>query len=151
MAERLEWGETPWDKKTREELLLDVKRMYGAIVALNSVCSLCKCGQEVSSFWSNEEGSGFRALELARQILEPIHKEYDSEDIYRSFFRYAYDLLFDGKMGFGWYVCDTCKRMIGRSQDKETREGDWCMFPPCQGKYRKLTWQDMKPSIQPLL
>ena len=147
--ESLEWGQTPWDNKSREELLLDVKRMYGALTALDSVAALCKCGHETSLFWlrtnADTQGSGYRALELAKQILEPLHKEWGSEDIYRCYFRYAFDLLFDGEMGFGWYVCDKCKRMVGRSRSGEPRDGQACLFPSCDGSYRKITWDDLKP------
>lgn len=143
---KLKWGQTPWDDKSREELLLDVKRMYGAITALNSVAHLCTAGQGESPFWHAKDGSGRRALELARQVLEPIHKKYDSEDIYRCYFRYAYDLLFEGEMGIGWYVCDVCNRMIGRSYDGHgSRDGEMCLFPSCKGKFRKMTWDDLKP------
>jgi len=141
----LRWGETPWDNKTKDELLLDVKRMYAAITSLNSVAHLCTCGQGESPFWYAKSGSGRRALELAKQVLEPIHNEYDSADIYHCYFRYAYDLLFDGEMGFGWYVCSICGGMIGRAQDESSREGDMCLFPSCNGKYRLLTWDDLQP------
>ena len=151
---RLEWGQTPWDNKSREELLFNVKQMYGALTALNSVCALVKAGSESSPFWNdngvNMKGSGYRALELARQVLVPIHKEWDSEDIYRCYYRYAYDLLFESEMGFGWVVCPKCKTMYGRSYNEGSQVRKKCsdVFPAtsCDGILRLLSWEDLKPN-----
>lgn len=151
----LEWGQTPWDNKTREELLLEVKRMYSALSSLYS-------SEKMSSDWHvfkeqenpyyGKGGAGGRALEKGRQILEIIHKEFSSEDIYRSYFRYANDLLFEDTgygIGSGWIVCPKCGLMLGSRDDMDdigARCGD--VFPPnqaCDGVLRKLEWADLEP------
>jgi len=81
---KLEWGQTPWDQWTREELLYEVRRMYSALVSLTSAA---RVDMYSDPYWT--EGMGGAALEKTRQIFVSLHKQYSSEDIYRSFFRYA--------------------------------------------------------------
>lgn len=148
----LNWGETPWDNKTREALLRDVQRMYSAIVSLHSALKLTSYGDQ-SGFWGSD-GTGGLALEKARQVLEPIRAEYSGESIFRAFFRYANDLLFDhsrGRLGYGWVVCPTCGTMVGETiapnGDRHSSNGEVCRFceadPP--GRYRPLEWADLAP------
>jgi hypothetical protein len=143
MKTDLKWGQTPWDDMTKEELLREVQRMYAALSNANSVMKMARYGNENSPFWGNE-GTGGKALEMSRQILEPLDRY--GEAIYRRFFRYAYDLLFDQtnfKIGFDWQVCPMCGVMLGSGHD----EGRPCEMgkPGCTGIMRKLTWDDLKP------
>jgi hypothetical protein len=152
----LKYGETPWDKLTRKELLREVQRMYAAIVSMNSVIHLCK-RDEVGGFWSipgdglsfnNGGGSGGRVIEMARMILVPLHTKFDSENIYRAYFRYAVDLLFSPELGFGWTACDGCLNLYGDGPgNKDKMLGNPC--PDCarKGKHhirRLLKWSDLE-------
>src|SRR5258706_7914258 len=96
----LSYGETPWDDLSEEELLREVQRMYDAVLSLNSALSLVKGPEPASRFWG--KGTGGNALKKAAMILDPIRQQYDEEQIYRCFFRYAVDLLFTPELGSSW-------------------------------------------------
>lgn len=148
----LAWGETPFDEFSREDLLRECQRMYAALEALRTTARLIQIREEHSPFWGRS-GTGGRALEMARQVLEPIQSRYEPETIFRSFFRYATDLLFDSStgfdIGFGWAVCPECGDMFGRDGRGRSAVGDSCAshWPktnaPCSGVLRSLEWQDL--------
>lgn len=132
----LNWGETPWDSLTREELLREVQRTYIALLHCRSVMKLSRGpNPEPNSFWDSERGTGNRAMAMANQVLNPISAEFSDEEIYRSFFRYAVDLLFDG-LGEGWVVCPKCDIMLGAIE----KAGQPCSENGCDGVMRKLQW-----------
>ena len=146
----LKWGETPFHHLSHDELLRTTERMYAAILSMNFALKMCDDGSD-AGFWGTE-GSGGTALEKARQIIKPIHTAYSDEDIYRSFFRYANDLLFDRstyKIGFGWVVCDTCKVMVGETVQGDSYLNHKCSeifdYKKCPGTFRPLTWGDLAP------
>lgn len=154
----LKWGETPWDHLDKADLLRTVQRMYSAVLSLHSALSLCNHNDERSGYQGGYwgfDGTGGVALERGRQVLDPIHEEYSEEDIYRSFFRYANDLLFDRsrgyRVGFGWTVCPVCGLMIGENMMGESLLGKRCseVYPRgegrCEGIFRELTWEDLLP------
>jgi hypothetical protein len=149
MTKDLEWGQTPWDDLSRDDLLREVRRMYAAIVALETVAKLCRVSDEASPFWSMR-GTGGRGLEHARQILQPLHAAYGSESIFRSYFRYAVDLLFDG-LGVEWAVCDVCGQMLGghlgADGSYKSVAGQPCashLGRECSGILRPLKWEDLQ-------
>lgn len=147
----LEWGQTPWDNMTREELLREVWRMW---VALTSVAPILEGDEQRSMghpFWG-KDGCGGRAMEQARQVIEPIAEVYDTENLYRAFFRYAPDLLFQQRgvrLGFGWAICPVCGDMYGRRADGVEAAGTRCdahgLRPNCPGVLRPITWADLRP------
>jgi hypothetical protein len=150
----LEWGETPWDNMTRDELLFQIKRMYSALRSLYAVVKMEEVTQENHPYFG-KEGVGGDALEKGRQIIEPLFNQYKGgeEDIYRSFFRYADDLLFDQSteyttIGSRWHVCPECGMMIGENPNGEKllgrRCGDVSPNEKCNGILRALTWDDLK-------
>ena len=154
---KLEWGETPWDDLSTEDLLLEVKRMYSALVSLNSVVRMDRVMSDPGHPFYGTDGSGGRALEKARQILEPIDGEPGGkrcEDTYRAFFRYADDLLFDRSTGYrigsGWAVCPVCGLMLGENMRGDPlfgqRCGDVSPNESCDGVLRALSWEDLKPN-----
>lgn len=149
-ANELQWGMTPWDNLSRDELLREVQRMYAAVVALETTAKLCSIREENSPFWRSTAGTGGRALEHARQILEPLHTKHGAEHIYRAFFRYAVDLLFEG-LGSQWAVCDECGQMLGTSEGQESQIGKPCSGPFGCGKgvRRALEWRDLELQKQP--
>ena len=152
MSTDLLWGETPFDHLSKEESLLLLQKMYSALVSAESVLSLISYNQ-TSAFWG-PEGSGRHSIEKIKSILNPIHAGFDRENIYRSFFRYANDLLFPelaaiGHVGFGWSVCSICGKMVGTSYSGKSANGKPCkeIVPTdCEGVFRPLTWDDLKPS-----
>lgn len=130
---RLEWGETPWDKLSREELLIEVKRMCSAVASAEHALVMTR-GTATDSFWG-AEGSGGIAIEKCRQITDSIHVKFNESDIYRSFYRYADDLLFSG-VGRGWLVCET-GHMVGGGKL------DVCRM--CNTAFRPIEWRDLAP------
>lgn len=151
---QLRWGETPWDNLSREELLREVQRAYDALIAVSSCLNMAKARSGVSAEYWGYGGMGGRALEMARQVTEPIETTYGSENIYSSFFRYAVDLLFDQStgfdIGFGWAVCPECGITVGTSRGGESPVGKPCSEyrvgkKGCQGIMRTLEWKDLEP------
>lgn len=146
MAKRkLNWGETPWDDLSREELLREVQKLYSALDAARSVMTIVSKSNP-SGFWRGT-GSGRLAIEKCAQAQERA-RMFDSESVYRSFFRYADDLLFEG-MGCDWVVCDRCEGMWSNIAP----EGKDLVGEPCRNcdrkgidsPLRKITWDDLKP------
>jgi len=149
---RLRWGETPWDDLSREELLREVQRMYAAVNAMYSALAIVSHG-DVSGYWG-PDGSGGRALEMGRQIEEPLRDRY-GDTMFRAFFRYAIDLLFECRPGFrigyGWVVCPVCGQLSGdyeggshigkRCADLLPRPGPTGGL--CIGVLRPLEWSDL--------
>jgi hypothetical protein len=95
---KLKWGETPFDRMSQEDLLIHAKRMFLALTSSTSILSMSKIRDElsggVSTYWG-KDGMGGKALNLSKRTLGKIKRGYDSEDIYRMFFRYAEDVLFE--------------------------------------------------------
>lgn len=150
----LEWGETPFDHMTNEELLFNAKRMYSALISLYSVARLSKGPSDNSAFWG-KDGSGGIALEKGKQALGTIHEQYSNEDVYCSYFRYAVDLLFESNeycIGSRWAVCPKCGIMLGAGRNGKEQIGKACsstvMATGCDGVLRKIEWSDLqvKPS-----
>lgn len=146
---RLEWGQTPWDDLSRDELLREVQRMYAAMQALGSVVRMHQHGSPESPYWG-ARGVGGRALEMERQIVEPLNALYGDSALFRSFFRYALDLLFDSsvyEIGSDWAVCPECGQMVGIRLDPAS--GRPCNSaglgkPGCQGVLRPIQWSDLE-------
>lgn len=147
----LRWGETPWDNLSREELLREVQRMYAAVSAMYSALRITAHGQE-SGYWG-PSGTGGSAIEMGRQIVEPLRERY-GDGMYRAFFRYALDLLFEQRSGYqighGWAVCPECGRMAG-DPEGHSFVGRRCAEllhlraeGPCAGVLRPLEWADLE-------
>lgn len=160
MSKELAWGCTPWDDWPREKLLREVQRMYAALISVNSCLSILRRGDN-AGFWGSHEanqslrqnqfpdefcaGSGWISLEEARQILEPLHAEYSSERMFRSFFRYAGDLLFDGTSHYRWAICDACGTMVGDFAGKPCPDCQHAKRP--EYIMRPLEWRDLDKSL----
>ena len=154
----LKWGETPWDNMTREELLLEVRRMYSALRSLYSVVRVDAATRVHfggNTRYYSETGVGGAALEKGRQVIESLFAQYENgeEDIYRAFFRYADQLLFDTSTGYEflskeWHVCTECGTMLGENPRGKKLLGARCSdvfgLKKCNGTYRLLTWDDLK-------
>lgn len=144
----LKWGETPFDKLKPKEARLLMCRMYSAITALRSCMRMAKASDPTSPYWGRD-GSGGRAVAKADEVVEPVEEAYGSESIYRSFFRYADDLLFSGDKadtGFRWSVCPKCQVMRGPGPDMPRLDGQPCRGTmKCDGVMRPLIWDDLNP------
>ena len=145
-TKELEWGQTPFDECTREELIQHCARLYTATSALSSVAMMLK---DKSVFW--KEGTGADALEKGRQALDKARNGYDDENIYRAYLRYAGDLLFSDAPGLeirsGWALCPTCGQMTS-GFGGHSNVGRVCrdVLPgACVGVLRALSWDDLKP------
>lgn len=149
----LEWGQTPWDGLSRDELLREVQRMYAAVTALGSVVRSHRHMSPESPYWGTR-GVGGRALEMERQIVEPLDTMYGSDALFRSFFRYALDLLFDCsvyEIGSDWAVCPECGQMVGIRL--HSAAGLPCSSaglgkPACSGILRPIQWNDLERKEQ---
>jgi hypothetical protein len=141
VARKLEWGETPWDNWPREKLLREVQRMYAALVSARSPLAMMKQNDPASPFWGLD-GTGGCALAKVEQTLAP----YPNEPAYRTFFRYATDLLFDG-LGQGWMVCDKCDCMTAgvSNRDRPKDCASCAMAGRPRARVRRLRWSDLKP------
>lgn len=154
----LEYGLTPFDSMPQADLLLHAKRLYDACNSLRSVAQIISVNDDSNPFWAH--GSGAKAIEKGVQACDAVEHGYSREDIYRSYYRYATDLLFESKgdlrIGFGWVVCTGCMEMWAAgdhvSQQWKFSEGrpctGWGHLPEdrtCKGVYRLLTWDDLKP------
>lgn len=160
---RLRWGQSPFDAMTKKELLHEVRRMYGAIIASYSVMGMASGVDSNHPYWGSD-GSGGRALEMLRQIHDDVEpNDRIAEDVYKCFYRYANDLLFDRsagyRIGFGWAVCPKCGRMWGDSYlsggGKVSNVGSICRdmhngtLDQCDGVLRPLAWSDLDPKKDP--
>jgi hypothetical protein len=142
---RLNWGETPWDHLSRDELLREVQRLYSALKSAQSEVRCSRLANPHSPYWTDPQGFGARVLakvEMAIQKSEAA--KCDSDDVYRQFFRYAVDLLFTPEIGFGWWICDVCGTMMGAPHEGQDRTRE-CYTPACnKAPLRPITWDDLK-------
>ncbi|PBV09242.1 hypothetical protein CJU35_05135 [Pseudomonas aeruginosa] len=145
-SKELEWGQTPFDECTREELIQHCARLYSATSALSSAAQTI---QDNSLFWT--QGSGAVAVEKGRQALESARCGFDAENIYRAYLRYAGDLLFVDAPGLefrnGWVVCPVCEQMAS-TLGRGCNAGKTCseiLAGDCSGVLRELSWDDLMP------
>lgn len=151
----LNWGETPFDGLSEDELKTHCYRMYSALNSASSVISMRKAisecrGENSESGYFGPEGSGGQALEKCEQAIGKVEGGIDDETIYRSYFRYVDDLLFDAtkyEIGASWSVCDGCGTMVSDKPDryvgKSCHDKGLLGDKGCTGTFRKLEWPDM--------
>lgn len=127
----------------RSTLLDAARRLYAACPSARSALVILRASMPSLSFWSQGR-TGATALARLDAIVEEIERRFDSESIYRSFYRYANDLYFGPELGLGWHICqvDGCDVMVGHSGGSQ-------LPPRClrhgEGKMRPITWDDLKP------
>ncbi len=139
---KLKWGQTPWDELPREDLLLQVQRLYSALNSTRSALKLTSHGQERSPFWSIV-GTGGRALHKADQALDAARMKYTDGDLFGIFFRYADDLLFGRPIGYGWMICPA-GHLTARTERPAPVACVVCPKP--NPEVRPIAWRDLKPS-----
>lgn len=157
-TKELQWGETPFDHMSHEELLVQSKRMYMALVSAHEELHKFRHVQlqhnPADRYWTGA-GAGNKAWNRSEQAITRARDGYSDENIHRSYFRYASMMLFSPYPGSEfnssyWGICDTCKEMIGTSMDGlsrliYTKHEDNHPGCGCPGKYRALTPDDLKP------
>jgi hypothetical protein len=159
---KLQFGETPWDTLTREELLREVQRMYAACTSAQSVLAILgPVPKTFDVFWN--VGSGRAAADKLDQIIGDVEARFDSESVYRAFFRYACDLLFRPLVlnseekryversrlsppshGFGWRICAVPDCGVMTGHDDPRRPEPRCAVEG-HGPMRPLEWRDLEP------
>lgn len=140
----LQWGQTPFDECSREELVQHCARLYSATTALSSVAKMV---QGNGPYWTR--GSGAVALEKGRQALEKARNGFGDESFHCAYLRYAEDLLFADAPGIGirsgWVVCPVCDQMAAPAVGASPA-GRACgeiMPGGCHGTLRELMWSDL--------
>jgi uncharacterized protein YukE len=148
----LEWGETPFDKMSHDELLVHAKRMYSAIQsAHNELGNMREMGLRVdkhSLYWTGQ-GSGNIAFQKVDQALKKASNGYSRENIHHSYFRYAKSFLFDpwSKSDMPvWMICSKCGSLHELDSDKinriievEMSHNEMYKDSNCDGLFQKLT------------
>ena len=139
----LKWGETPFTHMTHEELLFAANQMYAACVSARSVLRMSSMRGD-HYYWDPQEGSGGRALNKLDQVVEPTEEKYSPEKIYRSFFRYADDVLFTNVSKSLWAICPECGVMTSPCEGSNAgrRCGD-ILRSECNGVVRLLELGDL--------
>ena len=119
----MKYGHTPWDDMSKEDLLLEVWRLYKAAESAKSCIELHKVYNPMSGFWS-DEGTGGRALNMIDEAMSTVSKMPDNEreKLWYGFFRNALPLLFEcaKKSGWDWIVCEKCDCWTSGKQSVES-------------------------------
>ena len=142
-AKSLEFGETPWDDLSREQLLRLVWQYHSSTLSLLSIARQSRLGEEISPYWQ-PGGSGWKAIEKAELLMRIAGEDSDegAENIYRCFFRYVNRWLFPrAKFLQGhdfWWICEKCGEMAAAGQPpRKTCD--------CRARWRKARFSDIRP------
>ncbi len=145
-ARRLKYGQTPWDRLSRKELLLLLCRYHSALSSAASCLRMSRVGSEDHPYFG-PDGSAGHAIAKADFIMRLAGEDMDagSEKIYRQFFRSATSVLFPGvplNRGLSpWYICETCGQMLSGSVDPPSR------LCKCDGAWRPFRMSDIRPDL----
>lgn len=140
---KLKWGETPWEKLDRDELLREVQRLYSAGLSMACCLKMARASDVYSPYWG-PRGSGGRALAKWDTINEPLEKKFGNEEIYRAFYRYADDLLFSPGLGSNWVICDVCGGMLGNPEKPAKAHVEHCFRCEEDRQFRPIEWKDLR-------
>lgn len=147
MKQALERAKKIHKRSKRKEILLAVYALLQGILSAYNV-----------SFKIME---GSNALVLQAQLRSHLlPKDHDRENLYRNFFRYAIDFLFEDRevsIRPAWTVCPTCnavsanayfdkpRKLIPGSVHKDVSR----IHPDCDGVLRAYTWKDLnRPDLE---
>ncbi len=115
----LDYGESPFDRWTREQLVRFAQRSYYALSNARGALSLLQVGDAGSVFWA-DQGTGGTAMAMADAVVREVGYDAEagseeSENLYRMFYRPFGHLLFaDAVTASGEplfpvrWVCDSC-------------------------------------------
>lgn len=147
MSKKLKYGQTPMDRLPKKKLLRLAQKMF---CALTHSYSVMYAVSNTQPYWSRE-GIGGKAKIMAKESIEEAMGDHEAEDVYRSFFRMAKDLLFrDPAVQTGWVVCPKCKDIVARKGPGVKNPlipGSHCeglRKPGCKGILRAYRWSDLK-------
>lgn len=139
----LQFGQSPFDTLTREELILHCERLYRATKSLHSSLSQAQEFDPENPYFADRDGLGNRAIEKGRQAMAPIEENYSQEDLYRAYERYIDPLIFENtsttEVAVPWYICHGCKRMV--STPNPTPDLAQHHTGGCQSAYELLTYE----------
>jgi hypothetical protein len=138
--ENLEWGQTPFDDMTRDEMLHELKTQFNAIMAASAALHVLSWHDKDSPFWQYH-GTGGRAKMQIDSVTERVNNGSDDglEAISGCYFRYADQLLFPELAGRDEWSINGEGQMI---------TGDPAHVPAVWGwnmDWRKITLDDLKP------
>ncbi len=136
MKRILEWGESPWDRMERADLLREVQRLHSAAESALSVLEAIR--DRGHRYWG-PLGNGGLALEKCRQATKAVREGFEDSNLFRAFYRYACDLLFDAPIGYGWRICEQ-GHMTGSNDEWRMSCG------VCRKDVRPLRWDDLSPA-----
>lgn len=155
---QLKWGETPFDRMSHEELLLHAKRMFMALdMAKGDLTDIQKDmspNRRQESQWSYSRRE--KTISRVNEAIDLIMKPYPENNLYNNYYRYASSLLFtrdESKDSHdNWFICTECDNLAGVNEASIPRYDNVphnridFPDPNCQGVFRKLTLDDMKPT-----
>jgi hypothetical protein len=149
---KLEWGESPFDNMTRDELIRHCQRLYMANERLQDVANLFRANDTENPFWKS--GRGARAVEMGKQAVDLVKVGFDAESLHRNFFRFAADLLFEDRPGLEihsrWVACPKCGHVLVPAKESLRFDGVECkeVVPntTCDGLLRPIEWVDLTPT-----
>jgi hypothetical protein len=148
---KLEWGESPFDNMTRDELIRHCQRLYLATQRLHDVANAFRTKDTEIPFWKS--GRGARGFEMGQQALDAVSEGFDAESMHRNFFRFATDLLFEDRPGLEihsrWVACPKCGHVLVPAKESLRFDGVECkeVVPntTCDGLLRPIEWADLAP------
>jgi hypothetical protein len=143
-CENLPWGKSPFDDMPHEELLFWARRMYVACEHARGALSNIESSMPPGHLFWSVGGTGGHALRMCTFVVKEVQRRFDHESIYRSFYRYAVDLLFpvDLQVGRGWHRClaGECDILVINYESKKAE----CPAHP-GAETRAITWEDLSP------
>jgi hypothetical protein len=148
--EPLPFGHSQFSGMSREELQLHCERLYSALISVGVAADLASSNGP-SAFWG-PGGTGGVGLSKYKQAIRLAEGGYCNEDFYRSFYRYADELLFETppRSTLRWSVCSTCNEVFGYRegmraplQEKFTASASRGVnVTACSGPIAGMTWVD---------
>lgn len=139
----LDWGDTPFDDMTRDEMLHELKVHFNAVMSASSALHILSYHDRESPFWG-PFGTGGRALRQVASIIERVnhHRDDGGARVSACYFRYTDELLFpDIEHGpERWWIND---------DDVMVKTADPHLYPHVgwNQNWRLLTLDDLKPQI----
>jgi hypothetical protein len=146
--EPLPFGHSQFSGMSREELQLHCERLYSALISVGVAADLASSNGP-SAFWG-PGGTGGVGLSKYKQAIRLAEGGYCNEDFYRSFYRYADELLFETppRSTLRWSVCSTCNEVFGyREGEESSLTGEVhrkrITWSECDGVFRAYRWDDL--------
>jgi len=127
----LQWGESPWDDFTKEELLHELKMYYSALESARGL---------IDSSMAIRDSIGKHTKRVINKYHQVLTGVTDT-GAFKALFRYFDDVAFENLGGGKWKICDYEGRMC-----KSLYEIEHMDCPNCGHQMRDLRWDDLNPS-----